>query len=55
MLDELESHYDEVSNFSERRDQLEASTLEYLSYGDEEEDMEGMEAMEDIEFEDDNK
>lgn len=39
VLDELESHYEGIKNFKERRDLLEASTLENLAYGEENEDI----------------
>ncbi|MCI9865794.1 hypothetical protein RHIZ_07560 [Rhizobium skierniewicense] len=38
VLDELEAHYEDISNFKERRSLLEASMLETLTYGDEEEE-----------------
>lgn len=43
VLDELESHYEDITNFKERRALLEASTLEYLTYGEEDEDIEDFE------------
>jgi hypothetical protein len=43
VLDELESHYEDITNFKERRDLLKASTLENLNYGDEDEHMEDIE------------
>lgn len=39
VLDELESHYEDIANFKERRALLEASTLENLSYGEEHENI----------------
>ncbi|MBL3575583.1 hypothetical protein JMK10_00330 [Rhodovulum sulfidophilum] len=45
VLDELESHYEDVTNFKERRDLLEASMSENLTYGEEVED-EGIEDFE---------
>jgi len=40
ILDELESHYEDISNFKERRELLDVSTHENLDYGDEDiEDM----------------
>lgn len=36
VLDELESHYEDVTNFKERRALIEASTLENLAYGKDE-------------------
>ncbi|PTB82023.1 hypothetical protein C9933_02265, partial [Methylophaga nitratireducenticrescens] len=42
VLDELESLYEDVTNFKERRELLEASMFESLSYGEEVED-EGIE------------
>lgn len=47
VLDELEALYEDVTNFKERRELLEASSLENLTYG---EDVEG-EEIEDIEIE----
>ncbi len=35
VLDELETHYEDITNFKERRALLEASTLEDLAYGEE--------------------
>lgn len=49
VLDELESHYEDITNFKERRDLLEASTLENLAYGEEDE---GIEDFDDIEMDD---
>ncbi|WP_051955713.1 hypothetical protein [Beijerinckia mobilis] len=43
VLDELESHYEDITNFKERRDLLEASTRENLDDGDEDEDIEEIE------------
>ena len=43
VLDELESHYEDVTNFKERRELLEASMLDSLEYGDEEADIEDIE------------
>lgn len=43
VLDELESHYEDITNFKERRALLEASTLEDLTYGEEDEDIEEVE------------
>ncbi|SEO35307.1 hypothetical protein SAMN04488103_1278 [Gemmobacter aquatilis] len=48
VLDELVSHYEDVTNFKERRELLEASTLENLTYGIEVED----EDAEDFEIDD---
>ncbi len=48
VLDELESHYEDVTNFKERRDLLEAATLENLTYGEEVED----ESIEDFDIDD---
>ncbi|WP_373505683.1 hypothetical protein [Aestuariivirga sp.] len=48
VLDELVSHYEDVTNFKERRELLEASTLENLTYGVEVED----EDTEDFEIDD---
>ncbi|TBY53093.1 hypothetical protein E0H59_16995 [Rhizobium leguminosarum bv. viciae] len=48
VLDELESHYEDITNFKERRGLLEASMLENLDYGDEDEDID----IEDIEIDD---
>lgn len=42
VLDELEAHYEEIPNFKERRNLLEASMLESLNYGDEEEETESL-------------
>lgn len=43
VLDELEAHYEDITNFKERRALLEASTLENLTYGEEDEDIEDIE------------
>jgi len=43
VLDELESHYEDITNFKERRALLEASTLEHLTYGEEDADIEDIE------------
>jgi len=43
VLDELESHYDDIANFKERRELLEASTYENLDYDDEAEDIDDVE------------
>jgi len=49
VLDELQSHYEEVDNFKERRDLLEASTLEHLAYGNEDDDSDDFEDFNDFE------
>lgn len=49
VLDELEAHYENITDFKERRDLLEASTLENLTYG---EDNEGFEEVEDLDIDD---
>lgn len=54
VLDELETLYDDVTNFKERRELLEASMFENLSYGNEPED-ECVEEIEDIDFDADDK
>lgn len=43
VLDELESHYEDITNFKERRALLEASTLENLTSGEEDADIEDIE------------
>ncbi|HZG30620.1 MAG TPA: hypothetical protein VE079_19380 [Ensifer sp.] len=43
VLGELEAHYEDITNFRERRDLLEASALENLDYGSEGEDLEEIE------------
>jgi len=43
VLDELESHYEDITNFKERRELLEASMLYNLEYGDEEAGIEDIE------------
>lgn len=43
VLDELESHYKDIANFKERRALLEASTLENLTFGEDDEDIEEIE------------
>ena len=43
VLDELQSHYEEIRDFKKRRGLLEASSLENLGYGDEDEDIENVE------------
>lgn len=53
VLDELESHYEEVTNFKERRELLEASTIENLSY--DEEEGQDYEEYEDFEISDDGE
>jgi len=52
VLDELESHYEEVADFKQRREMLEVSLLESLHYGDEDEDVEDVE-LDDNEDDDD--
>ena len=46
VLDELEALYEDVTNFTERRELLEASALANLTYGEEFED----EDIEDFDF-----